>query len=60
MSLQATDATLVEQDKMGNIIREEQLSVDLVQRGDLLKVRMGSSMSRDERGSNNIITKEQL
>ena len=38
MSLQATEATLVEQDKEGNQIKEEKIKIDLVQRGDLLKV----------------------
>ena len=38
MSLQATEATLIELDKEGNLIREERLQVELVQRGDLLRV----------------------
>lgn len=38
MSLQATEALLVELDKEGNILREEKLQVELVQRGDVLKV----------------------
>lgn len=38
MSLQATEALLVEMDKEGNILREEKLQVELVQRGDVLKV----------------------
>ena len=38
MSLQASEAVLVEVDKEHNILREETISVDLVQRGDILKV----------------------
>jgi len=38
MSLQATEAVLVELDKEGNIIREDKIKVELVQRGDMLKV----------------------
>jgi len=38
MSLQATDAVLLEMDKDGNILREDKIKVDLVQRGDILKV----------------------
>ena len=45
MSLQATEATLVEMDKEGNIHQETQINVDLVQRGDILKV-MSATLSR--------------
>ena len=38
MSLQATEATLLEYDKEGNTTREERMKVELVQRGDLLRV----------------------
>ena len=38
MSLQATEAVLLEMDKEGNILREEKIKIDLVQRGDILKV----------------------
>ena len=38
MSLQATEATLIQMDKEGNIIKEEHISVELVQRGDMLRV----------------------
>jgi len=38
MSLQATEAVLLEMDKEGNILREDKINVDLVQRGDVLKV----------------------
>ena len=40
MSLQATEAVLLEMDKEGNILREEKIKIDLVQRGDILKVLM--------------------
>ena len=40
MSLQATDAVLLEMDKEGNILLEDKIKVDLVQRGDMLKVSM--------------------
>jgi len=38
MSLQATEACLLDIDKEGNILREEKINIDLVQRGDILKV----------------------
>jgi len=38
MSLQATEAVLLEMDKEGNILREDKINIDLVQRGDILKV----------------------
>lgn len=43
MSLQATDALLLEMDKEGNILREDKIKIDLVQRGDILKVPILSS-----------------
>lgn len=39
MSLQASEAVLVEIDKEFNILKEETISTDLVQRGDILKVK---------------------
>ena len=38
MSLQATEAVLVEMDKAGDILCEKIIEVDLVQRGDIMKV----------------------
>lgn len=43
MSLQASEAVLVEIDKEFNILNEQTISVNLVQRGDVLKVRKFST-----------------
>jgi len=40
MSLQATEACIIEMDKEGAIVKSEDIPVELVQRGDLLKVRL--------------------
>ncbi|KAK7154948.1 hypothetical protein R3I93_009787 [Phoxinus phoxinus] len=47
MSLQATDATIVSLGRDNIIIREEQVSVDLVQRGDVVKVTPGGKFPVD-------------
>ncbi|XP_062383431.1 copper-transporting ATPase 2 [Sardina pilchardus] len=47
MSLQATDATIVTLGPDHSIIREEQVSVDLVQRGDVVKVAPGGKFPVD-------------
>ncbi|KAL3879471.1 hypothetical protein ACJMK2_031767 [Sinanodonta woodiana] len=47
MSLQASEAMLVEMDKEGNIINEEKISVDLVHRGDIMKVVPGEKIPVD-------------
>jgi len=38
MSLQATEAILLEMDSKGNVVHEGKIKIDLVQRGDILKV----------------------
>ena len=38
MSLQATEAILIDMDKEGNILKEENITIELVQRGDILRV----------------------
>uniref|UniRef100_A0A672NZW7 Copper-transporting ATPase 2 n=1 Tax=Sinocyclocheilus grahami TaxID=75366 RepID=A0A672NZW7_SINGR len=47
MSLQATDATIVSLGRNNTIIREEQISVELVQRGDVVKVAPGGKFPVD-------------
>ncbi|XP_065149700.1 copper-transporting ATPase 2 [Paramisgurnus dabryanus] len=47
MSLQATDATIVSLGPHNTIIREEQVSVELVQRGDVVKVAPGGKFPVD-------------
>uniref|UniRef100_A0A8C2KE81 P-type Cu(+) transporter n=1 Tax=Cyprinus carpio TaxID=7962 RepID=A0A8C2KE81_CYPCA len=47
MSLQATDATIVSLGRNNTIIREEQVSVELVQRGDVVKVAPGGKFPVD-------------
>uniref|UniRef100_A0A673GPA9 Copper-transporting ATPase 2 n=1 Tax=Sinocyclocheilus rhinocerous TaxID=307959 RepID=A0A673GPA9_9TELE len=47
MSLQATDATIVTLGRDNTIIREERVSVELVQRGDVVKVAPGGKFPVD-------------
>ncbi|XP_057194434.1 copper-transporting ATPase 2 [Triplophysa rosa] len=47
MSLQATDATIVSLGPDNTILREEQVPVDLVQRGDVVKVAPGGKFPVD-------------
>lgn len=45
MSLQPQEATLISMDKEGKVLNQETIGVDLVQRGDLLKVRIISMIN---------------
>ncbi|XP_013413564.1 copper-transporting ATPase 1-like isoform X2 [Lingula anatina] len=47
MSLQASEALLLECDKNGQVIKEQRISVDLVHRGDILKVLPGEKIPVD-------------
>ena len=49
MSLQAIEAVLCDMDKEKNILKETTISVDLVQRGDVLKVVPGEKIPVDAR-----------
>jgi Cu+-exporting ATPase len=49
ISLQATEAVIVDIDKEGNILQENRIKVELVQRGDILKVIPGEKIPVDGR-----------
>ncbi|MHA2274416.1 MAG: heavy metal translocating P-type ATPase [Candidatus Kariarchaeaceae archaeon] len=47
MSLQSKSAILIETDENGNVVNEEEISNDLIQKGDLLKVYPGEKIPTD-------------
>jgi P-type Cu+ transporter len=47
MSLQAKVAMLITKDKEGQIISEREIEIELVQRGDLIKVKSGENIAVD-------------
>ncbi|KAG5891802.1 hypothetical protein JTB14_006192 [Gonioctena quinquepunctata] len=47
LSLKATDAIIINLGKNGEIIKEEQVNIDLVQRGDIMKVVPGAKVPVD-------------
>jgi Cu+-exporting ATPase len=47
MSLQSKSAILIETDENGNVVNEEEISTDLIQKGDLLKVYPGEKVPTD-------------
>jgi Cu+-exporting ATPase len=47
MNLQPTTAILMVTDEQGNLIQEREMAIDLIQRGDVLKVLPGSKIPTD-------------
>ena len=44
ISLQPTEAIIVALDKLGNVVREESISTDLIQKGDIVKILPGEKV----------------